>query len=179
MNSRCRRWVPSTAAALQDPSLVRSIEREAVDMFLAVVAPDSATGKQEEVLRLGMGRLLQTLVEVGLAVMARDRHTRRDALPSFLQSGCICALQGGLTLSIRLDACTVQVARKCGTHVVLEAAHRAICACHFAAHGSRGQRRRCVADDVVLWPRFHDHADSGGLRQGGRRVAAVRFQPCS
>lgn len=46
------------------PDLLLALDRQAVTSFLHVVAPPHSTGRQEEVLRLGMGRMLRMLEEV-------------------------------------------------------------------------------------------------------------------
>ncbi|KAL6770484.1 hypothetical protein ACKKBF_B31420 [Auxenochlorella protothecoides x Auxenochlorella symbiontica] len=45
------------------PDLLLALDRQAVTSFLHVVAPPHSTGRQEEVLRLGMGRMLRMLEE--------------------------------------------------------------------------------------------------------------------
>lgn len=46
------------------PDLLLKVDKLAVEGFLHVVAPPATTGKQELVLRLGMGRLLMMLAQV-------------------------------------------------------------------------------------------------------------------
>ncbi|GAB4814148.1 hypothetical protein N2152v2_001194 [Parachlorella kessleri] len=48
---------------LQDRELQRVVEEQATKRFLAVLAPHVETGRQQEVLRLSMGRLMQLMIQ--------------------------------------------------------------------------------------------------------------------
>jgi len=53
----------SIPEAMRDPSILKAVEELATKRFMAYVAPSGESGKKDEVLRLGIGRLMHLLLQ--------------------------------------------------------------------------------------------------------------------